>query len=326
MNEPQIRARLREAVGEVSYPASLSTQVEDRLRTSAAGYRVGARPRRMTALVAGVLVVLLAVSLMVGALALREGGLFNRATLPAGRTVVAYQTMLGLDNQTVNNSESDNCATLTDNCPVAAAAIVTALQKWLDDLNAAPPPARFIYMDLQMRRQIRELISHMNAAVAGYKAKNQGAMDTAISAAATEADTLAIEVNEVIDSGPATAAKYTANVRADNTTLMGCDACWRLVSQPPMSCAASQVPDCPSEIVAARLVVETYQADLVLQFAPDALAANDARLQSHLYDADTALAGMEAARASANHAALEAARNALRQALVAAVHDAAAKL
>jgi hypothetical protein len=93
-----------------------------------------------------------------------------------------------------------------------------------------------------------------------------------------------------------------------------------------MSCAASQVPDCPSEIVAARLIVETYQADLVLQFAPDALAANDARLQSDLYDADTALAAMDAARTSGNRASFEAARSALRRSLLAAVHDGAAKL
>jgi hypothetical protein len=336
MNETQIRARLRDAVGETSYPASLSTQVEDRLRSSAAGYRGGTGRRGLTtwpldlrpvtALVAGVLVVLLMASLVFGVLAWREGGLFNRTTLPAGRSVNAYQTMLGLDSQRMVNSESDNCATLTDNCPAAAAAVVTALQKWLDDLNAAQPPARFMYIDLQMRRQITEVISHMNAGVAGYRAKNQNAMDTAINSAAAEADTLTTEVNEVLASRPASVAKYTANVRADNTILVTCDPCWRLVSQPPMSCATSQVADCPSDIVAARLVVETYQGDLVLQFAPDALAANDTRLQSHLYDADTALAAMDAARTSGNRASFEAARSALRQSLMAAVSDAVAKL
>lgn len=336
MNEIQVRARLRDAVGEVSYPASLSTQVEDRLKRSAAGNgrRAGAGGltswpegvRRMTALVAGLLVVLLMASFVAGALAWREGGLFNRTTLPAGRSVAAYQTLLGVDSQIVVNSESGNCSTLTDNCPAGAGEVITALQKWLDDLNAAQPPARFTYIDLQMRRQITQAISYLKAAVAAYKAKNQSAMDTAINAASSEADTLTTEVNEVMASRPATVAKYTANVRADNVTLMGCEACWRLVSQPPMSCAASQVPDCTSEIVAARLVVETYQGDLVLQFAPDALAAQDARLQSHLYDADAALAAMDAARTSGNRASFEAARSALRQSLVAAVSDAVAKL
>lgn len=325
MNETQIRARLREALEEFSYPASLSTQVEDALKRSAAGHRRDTRRRGLTtwpagsrlttALMAGLLVVLLMAALVVGVLAWRESALFNRATLPAGRSVAAYQTMLGSDSQMMVNSESNNCSTLTDNCPAAAAVVVTALQKWLDDLNGVQPPARFTYIDLEMRRQIAEVIADLNAAVGAYKAKNQGAMDTAVNAASSEADILTIEVNEVIASRQVTVAKYAANVRMDNASLVSCGACWRLVSQPPASCSASQGADCPSEIAAAKLVVETYQADLILQSAPDALVAKDAPLQSNLFDADSALAAMEAARSSANEASLEAARSALRQAL-----------
>lgn len=324
MNEIQIRARLRDAVGEVSYPASLSTQVEDRLKRPAAGDRWGTGPRRVNALVAGVLVVLLMASFAFGVLAWREGRLFNRTPVPAGRSVAAYQTMIGLDSQMVNNSESINCNTLTDSCPAGAGAVVVALQKWLDDLNASQPPTRFVYIDLQMRRHIAETISYLNDAVAAYKAKNQNAMLMAVNAAAYKADVLTIEVNEVIDSRPATVANYTANIRVDNANLLGCAACSGLVSQPPTSCATTQASDCPSEIVAARLAIETLQGDLVLHFAPDAFAARDTRLQSHLFDADAALDALEDARSSSNRASFEAARNALRQALSAVASDIAA--
>jgi hypothetical protein len=280
----------------------------------------------MGALVAALLVVLLAVVLVAGAYVWREGGVFNRAPSPAGqgRSIQQYRTLLGVDSQTVVAAQSNNCATLTDACPTGAAAVIKALQAWLDDLDAAQPPARFIYVDLQMRREIAVAISDLKAAVAAYKAKDQSGMDAAITAAVNERDSLESEVGKVIASTQATAAMYTANVRTDNSILLQCNACGNLASQTPMSCRTGQTPSCAAELIAARLAVETFQGDVIAHFAPDSLAALDIRLQADLLNADTAVAAMASATSAGDQSAFEAGRRAFREALIKVNLDAAA--
>jgi hypothetical protein len=54
-----------------------------------------------------------------------------------------------------------------------------------------------------------------------------------------------------------------------------------------------QTPGCAGGIAAVRLQVETFVESLVVDFAPDVLAAKDARLQADLKATDTALAQVD---------------------------------
>jgi hypothetical protein len=329
MNEAQFRDRLHKAVGEAKYPAYLPSRVEAHLQSSAPtkGKHAFGRPGfgrrlpgvgRASSLVAALLVVLLVGALVVGVRAWRDGGLPK--TQPVSPSVQdpsikRYQTLIGTDSQRVISSQSNNCASLADACPTAAANVVAALQQWLDDLDATRPPTRFAYLDAQMRRHIPLAISGLNAAVTAYKAKDQAGMDNAINAAVNERDALEAEVNDIVGARPATNAAYKAVVRSDNANLLACTACQQLLSQNQVSCPASQTPSCPDQIAAARFQLETFQGDVVHDFAPDSLVALDAHLQADLFAASVELSAMDAALSGGDHAALQNGRTLLRQAL-----------
>ena len=329
MNETQIRERLREAVGEYRVPIGLSSRVEARLQSSAPGQSGRALADRgpnpwlvgfgkTGSLVAALLVVLLMAALVVGVHALRDRGLLNAqpaAPSVQGPSIKQYQAMLDVDEQTVLSSQSNNCVTLDDNCPTAAAAVVAALQQWLDDLNASPPPARFAYVDAQMRRHIALAISGLNAAVTAYNAKDQTGMDNAITDAVAERDNIESETGDILGSSQVTVSLYTTVVRSDRALLLGCVFCQQLGSPNQMSCPAGQTASCVSEIAGVRLEVETFQGDLVHSFAPDSLATKDARLQADLFAADVALGAMDSALSAGDQAALQTGYTAVRQAL-----------
>jgi len=255
-------------------------------------------------------------------------------------SIKRYQTMIGADSQRVISSQSNNCASLADACPTAAANVVAALQQWLDDLDATRPPARFAYLDAQMRRHIPLAISGLNAAVTAYNAKDQAGMDNAINAAVNERDALEAEVNDIVASRLATNAAYKAVVRSDSANLLACTACQQLLSQNQVSCPASQTPSCPDQIAAAsvwaatiremreagtlargnghaikRFQLETFQGDVVHDFAPDSLVALDAHLQADLFAASVELSAMDSALSAGDAAALQNGHTLLRQAL-----------
>jgi hypothetical protein len=235
-----------------------------------------------------------------------------------------YQGMVQTDEAKVIDSQSSNCITLRDACPAAAAAVIGALQRWLDDLNRSQPPARFAYVDAQMRRHVALCIGDLNTAVSAYRAKNQDGMNTAISAAISERDTFDVEVSDIITSGQGTIADYTSVIQADKANLLVCAICEPLVSQNQVSCPPGQTPSCVDEIAAIRLRVEKFQNDLVRVLAPDSLAAKDGRLQSDLFTADVALGAMASALSAVDLVALQDGDNALRQALGRTDSDAAA--
>ena len=94
--------------------------------------------------------------------------------------------------------------------------------------------------------------------------------------------------------------------------LLGCTACQQLVSQNLVSCLVSQTPSCPDEIAATGLQVETFQGELVRDFAPDSLAAKDGRLQADLFTAYTALGAMASALSAGDQIGLQAGHDVLR--------------
>jgi hypothetical protein len=237
--------------------------------------------------------------------------------------VKQYQAMLSTDEQKVLASQSNNCITLDDKCPTAAAAVVAALQQWLVDLNAPQPPARFAYVDAQMRRHIARAISDLNSGVTAYMAKDQAGMDSALTAAVSERDAIVTEVSDVTASRQGTIATYTTAVRLDRAMVLACALCQKLLVQNQVLCQASQTPTCVDEISATRLQVEIFQGDLVGVWAPESLAVSDGRLQSDLFAADLALNAMASALLIGDQVALQAGDYALRLALSRADSDAA---
>src|ERR1700687_586566 len=132
MNESQFRDLVHEAVGDAKYPAYLSSRVEGHLKSSTPG-RSQWPPifGRAGSLVAALLVVLLMAALIVGVRAWGGGVLKNQPASPSAQEIKRYQTMIGTDSQRVISSQSNNCASLADACPTAAATVVAALQQWL---------------------------------------------------------------------------------------------------------------------------------------------------------------------------------------------------
>lgn len=338
MNETQIRERVRDAVGPANYPAGFISRIDARLREANPMRTHRVRSTRIRgpwlaglgrtgSLAAALLVVVLMAAAVVGVHAWLTGGLFN--SHPASPTLESptvkhYQNMQGADLQTVLNAQSQKCVTLTDGCPAAVARVVGALQSWQDDLSGIRPPAKFAYVDAEMRRHIALAISDLNAAAAAYNSQDQTAMDNAISAAVAERDAIETEVAKITYSAQATADNYVIIVRTDSALINGCDSCQRLISQDPASCQPAQTPSCADEITAVRGDVENFQGDLVRYLAPDSLTAKDSQLQADIFAADAALNKMDSALSARDQTALRAGHDALLRALAKVDADAAA--
>ena len=236
-----------------------------------------------------------------------------------------YQAVVGTDEERMVRFLQGECnPPASTGCPDQAALVIAELQQWLDDLNRTQPPTRFAIVDGQMRRHLALAISDLNALAAAYRGKDQNGMDTALAGAVSERDTMEREAIAVTSSSRGTITTYTAGVRLDESNLLACDFCQKLVSQNQLSCQTSQTPSCGTEIAATRLQVETFQDDLVRVFAPNALAAKDRQLKADLLTADMSLDAIASALSAADQVGLQTGYAALRQALGRADSDAAA--
>jgi hypothetical protein len=200
-------------------------------------------------------------------------------------------------------------------CADAAAVAIGELQTWLDDLNQTRPPARFAVSSGRMHQHLAVAMADLQALIAANKAMDESGAATVLAAVYIERDELYREAGAVINSSQTTIRPYSAMVRLDNSNLLACDLCQRLVTQNQVSCLASQTPSCVDEIAASRLQVETFQDDLVRNFAPNPLATKDQRLQTDLLAADAALDAMGVAQSAGDQLQLAANQGALRLAL-----------
>jgi hypothetical protein len=325
MNEVEIRDRLRQAVGDIPYPAGLSSRVEARLKYSTLddlGTRTGRKqsPRlvnlgRAGSLVAALLVVLLMASLVLAV----DLWLVNTRpvapAVPVGQdpsSIKQYQSMVSVDLQRLDDAPAYSCTSFDDpNCLPETALTASALQQWLDDLESSQPPARFAVLDRLMRQDLAFAISDQNAFVTAYKARDPNSLNTG-AGTGWVSRTLA---RDIIASSQGTIVQYTAQVRLDRTYLLACALCQRLVSQNQVSCPPSQTPSCVDEIAAVKEQVVIFLEDLVRLFAPDTLAAKDSRLQTDLVTADRELDAMEAALSAGDQVARQSHHDALRQAI-----------
>ena len=334
MNEAQVRERLRQAVGEVGYPAYLSSRIESLLKNPEpeerrrAFMRRGQNRRRMRigntgSLVAALVALLLIAALMVGVYAWRNNQLPTRP-VPAGELIKRYQALMSTDQLRFDSTSTDHCTTLDDaTCLDAQATITADVMHWLDDLNHTTPPARFVAVDALIRRHLALRLQDNIATVAAFRTRGQKAFDTSVAAGHVERAMLHRLAGDIIASSQGTVAFYTAFVQLDESYLLDCVLCQRLVSPTLVSCQVSQASVCSDEIDAIRVQVEGFLGDMVLQYAPDSLAVNEALLQADLLTAERELDAMAAALSAGDPVALSAGHAALRLALTHVQSDAA---
>jgi hypothetical protein len=341
MNESTFRSLFHEALGEITVPVYLSSQARMALKyadqaapdvesefgnSTAPGERLALkgfadrRPGRRTELAAGITAVVLA-AIVIGTFAYIRtvAGLHSTApVVPAlpDPSVGKYQAMVATDYSRVIPLLGGECIfNPSTPCADAAAVAIGELQTWLDDLNQTRPPGRFAVISDRTRHHLAVAIADLQALIAANKAMDESGAATVLAAALIERDELYREAGAVINSSQTTSGPYSAMVRLDNSNLLACDLCQGLITQNQVSCLASQTPSCVDEIAASRLLVETFQDDLVRNFAPNPLATKDQRLQTDLLAADAALDAMGVAQSAGDQLQLAADQSALRLAL-----------
>jgi hypothetical protein len=341
MNESAFRSLFHEAIGEIEVPAYLSSQarmalkptdhtapdIESELGNSTApaerlalkGF-ADRRTGRRTELAAGIAAVVLA-AIVIGTFVYIHtvAGLHSTPPIvPAlpDPSIGKYQAMVAADYSRVIPFLNGECTfNPSTACGDAAAVTIGESQTWLDDLNQTRPPGRFAGISGRMRHHLALAIADLQALIAANKAMDESGATTVLAAIFIERDELYREAGAVINSSQETTGSYLGMVRLDNSNLLACDLCQRLVSHNQVSCTAGQTPSCVDEIAASRLQVETFQDDLVRGFAPNPLAAKDQRLQADLLAADAALDAMGVAQSAGDQLQLAADQNALRLAL-----------
>ena len=105
--------------------------------------------------------------------------------------------------------------------------------------------------------------------------------------------------------------------------MTNCAACQTLAGPGQAPCNVGD-DFCQNNIVVAMENMDALQGDLVRDFAPDASASKDARLQMDVWSADQSLVAMDVAWSAHDQVSLQTARDAFRQAFARVVSDLAA--
>jgi hypothetical protein len=311
--EPPAGAYARLQIALVKSPVKLQPRLALQPRWSRTGLR-------LSAVLTAIVLAIVAVAAFLATHRALDG------SVPAGsdRAIKSYQTLVGNDYQRSREARPrGTCMNFLDaSCPAATVRSVSALQQWLDDLNQSEPPARFAFVDAQMRSHLGLLISDMNAAAAAQRAKDQSGLAHANQAAGNERGWLDDTVSSVVNSQQGTVATYTEAVRLRKQNLVQCAGCEQLVSQRYVSCNGDQASACQDGIQHISFQVVRFEAATIRVAAPNSLMTKDIRLQSDLAKADTALIAMTSALSVGDQAAFDAGRISLQRALAAVDQDA----
>jgi hypothetical protein len=299
-NDRALRIELRQALDKVLPPAPwLEAAVIDDLRKrrrrktvdrniGIATQRRVALPRQVFQLAAGALIIVL---LAVAVVTFAELRYRAPQIAPAG-SINAYQAMVNRDDNQLDAARNDSCVTLQSVCPAPGHPVLTALQRWSDDLNASEPPARFAVIDGQLRRHVEANISDVLATIAAYKAHDQSGLDRAYNAGTSQGGWLDTVARGIIGSRPGTVVAYAESVQAEEQKLAACTACQSLISPGQVDCIDIQTASCEADIAYATSALEDFETSLVRVAVPTSLAAQDALLQRDLALADSGLLQM----------------------------------
>ena len=309
----ELRFQLRRALDEVAPPAPwLAAAVKRELANSR---QQAGRPSVPVRLAFSLLALLLVGAVVIG---FRAWASTTHPVVPAGRvSVKSYQAMISVDSKLFASANHFGCSSYNDtSCLPKVAQADASAQAWLDDLNRSRPPERFVSLDPLLRRHLALILSADQAFVTAFKAKDDTGTGAASSVATSELGAVQSLAADITASSQGTVASYVAAIAVDRATLSGCAICQLLVSSPLASCQSGQAATCATDLAAIRARVESFQGHLILLYAPNSLAAADARLQADLAVAAQALAAGESALAAHDQVALQASERSLGQALV----------
>jgi hypothetical protein len=267
-------------------------------------------------LVAGVLVVVLAVAAVVAFVAMRYRA---PQIAPAGAlSIEAYQELVNRDVNRLDSAgagDYTSCKTLQSICPALWKPVLTAHQEWLNDLNRSEPPAKFAVIDGQLRRHLVAAISDINVVLAAYQARDQNRMDYAEYASQRQGDWIDVVARSIVKWRVATAPAYVDSVRAAKQKLDACQDCQQLASTSQLDCAGLLASPCDGDVAFAKSAIEAFEAAVVRVAAPPSMAAQDARLQNDLAQADSGVLAMANAEVAGDPAAFNGGRLLLQQAV-----------
>jgi hypothetical protein len=248
----------------------------------------------------------------------------NPATTPSPE-VKAYQAMVASDLQHTRGASGAACNTTQDsNCLAAIAALTSAAQQWLDDLDRSQAPSRFAPVEAELRRNLTLLIGDLGTMRTAFTAHVQHQLDVARDKGAAVNTLLQDEGIDIVNAYQGTTAEYRASVRVQVSVLHGCGLCQVIISQRDAACT-SDIQNCIVNVETTRTTVEEIQGAMVRIYAPDQLAGKEGRLHADLTSADAALVNMTAALNPSQTAGtpdLASAHNALVSALARFVSDA----
>jgi hypothetical protein len=330
-SERALKIELRQALDEVLPPAPwLEAAVTEDLRkrrgirvldrgAGKSPQRQAAWPRGATQLAAGVLILVVAAAALAAFLELRYLG---PRSAPAAMDLTAYQAMVGRDVSRVESADDGiSCTTLQSTCPAPGKPVLNAYQRFLNDLNASEPPAKFAVIDGVMRRHLEAAISDLNGVYAAYRALDQDGLTRAIYLLQAQWEWLKTIASGVSESHEGTVATYIDSVRAGKQGLATCDSCQMLQRTGSGDCTGIQTLVCEGDVVFAKLDIESLEAAMVRVAAPPSLAAQDGLLQRDLAQADAGVLAMANAQLTGNQAGFNAGQQLLEQALPAADAD-----
>jgi hypothetical protein len=331
-NERQLKTELRRALDDVLPPVPwLEAAVTENLRGRRSRKSIDrhvdkpqthvAWPRPVLQLAAGLLIVVLAATAVAAFLELRYR---EPQSTPAGSlTIAAYQALVSRDDGELIVSRNDDCSTLQSACPAPGRPALSALQRWVDDLNRSTPPTRFAVIDAQLRRHLAANISALHAVFTAYQAKDLSALQRTNYAAGIEANWLDDVATSISTSHQGTVAAYVGSLQVGERNLGSCTSCQSLSLSDQVVCTGDQAMRCLYEIFYAESVIGEFEASLVRVVAPNSVTAANVVVEQDLARADTALLSMTAALLAGDQAGFDAGRVLLQQALSAINPDVA---
>jgi hypothetical protein len=318
-NERALKVELRQALDEVLPPAPwLEAAVNEDLRRRRSnahgvgrtthGRQVWARPPMQ--LVAGALILVVAAAAVAAVLELRS---FTPRSEPAALDVASYQAMVGGDvNRLIYSGSGIDCTTVQTNCGGPGRDVLTALQRFLDDLNRSQPPASLAVTNSLLRRHLAEGMADFNGVLAAYAAKDQVALDRDNYLFNAQGEWVSAITTSISQSQQGTVASYIDSVRAGKQGMATCNGC-RPLQLAGQDCNEIQTVRCEADVVYAKLDIETLESALVNVTPPSSLVEQDALLQRDLAQADATVLALARAQLTGDQAGFNAARASLAQ-------------
>lgn len=268
-------------------------------------------------------IALVAVAATVAAAIVAKHSALNNPVPEGPRTSIsAYQKMIKADYASAAAAWVTQCDIgWHTGCGTDAAKAIPVIQKWLDDLSRTATPARFVFIDAEMRAQLRQSLDGERALVHAAQANDGPAMDTAYIVSYFAVNWTATVVPAILSSRQVDAPTYRALVGQYRSQLDSCVVTCGMLAT-PQDCTLNNL-ELPCYDLFGQVAVQftNFEASLVQAAAPDSLAAFDAQLQADVARANEILLGWRVAVAGHDQTGVDAGIGQLKASILKIDHD-----